>query len=180
MSGQNLKPRKSTSRKRAQNPPNLNGFHSVATEEDFLKEVIFPMFYNSAGMENPDFYIYNFSCIMGTKHCSPIYSIDNRYMKIVFLTSCEHFGTPVWEVSVHIKNHSYCDRRLKKFRRWFFKYYHEISDVEDYPVYDDMPLKFQYPGLKRNSEEVNDFTMYLCGTRGQYIFFELMNSLRLF
>lgn len=147
--------------------------HITVEEEEFLQTTIYPMFY-----ENNDnqFKTYSpFPLILedySTKN--PKYVIDNKYFTIVFF-SYHNDNETCWELSMHIKNHKYCDERIDEFKFWFSKHCNRVSADEK-----NMPEEYMYSKLNIYSHQIEDFYIEFWNEGRNYMMFKLMDALRLF
>lgn len=146
-------------------------------EQAFLQQVIYLMFSNHRTQ-----FITPTSFPLVLKDYStekPMYVIDNNSLTIVFFSYNNLDDEMCWEVSVHIKDHNFCDERLLSFAKWFRRYY--ISDPRFYHIQmDGMPKEFLYPELKFYSKEVQDFCIEFWNTGRDFMLFKLFDLLRPF
>ena len=144
-------------------------------EQDFLQYVVYPMFYKD--LEQKQFKTsIPFPLVLkdySSRH--PKYVIDNNYFTIIFFSYDNGDDEICWEVSVHIKNHSFCDERIKEFKSWYAKHYDRL-----FAEMAEMPECFLYPKLKPYDDEVQDFCIEFWNNGRDFILFKLLDLLRLF
>lgn len=148
-------------------------------EQDFLQYVVYPMFYQDRERKQFKTSI-PFPLVLkdySSRH--PKYVIDNSYFTIIFFAYDNYDDEMCWEVSVHIKDHNFCDERLLSFAKWFRRYH--ISDSRLYYIHmDGMPKEFLYPKLELYGNEVQDFCIEFWNTGRDFMLFKLLDLLRLF
>ena len=146
-------------------------------EQDFLQNVIYPMFYKqSTQFKTP----IPFPMVLkdhSTK--KPLYVIDNDFFTIVFFSYDNFDDEMCWEVSVHVKDHDFCDEKLLSFAKWFRRYY--IFDLRMYSIQmEEMPKEFLYHELNFYGEEVQDFCIEFWNEGRDFMLFKLLDLLRPF
>ena len=140
-------------------------------EQDFLQYVVYPMFYRNQFKTSESFplVLKDYS----TKH--PKYVIDNHYFTIIFFTYNNYDDEMCWEVSFCIKDHNFCDERIKEFKFWYANYYGRVfSEMEA------MPKRFLHPELELYDERVQDFCIEFWNNGRNFMFFKLLDLFRLF
>lgn len=146
-------------------------------DEKFLRYVIYPMFYRPGYGEKYNS-LFSFPLVnktYSTRKC-PIFVIDNEYFTIVFLLHVDSFeGEDCWEVSLHIKDHNWCDERIKEFKKWYL-YHYRIVFCE----MNEMPNRFIFPELDIFSEKTEDFCIEFWNEGKEFMLFKLFDILRLF
>lgn len=144
-------------------------------EQDFLQYVVYPMFYKDREQKQFKTSI-PFPLVLkdySSRH--PKYVIDNNYFTIIFFSYDNYDDEMCWEVSVHIKDHSFCDERIKEFKSWYAKHYDRL-----FAEMAEMPECFLYPKLKPYDDEVQDFCIEFWNNGRDFILFKLLDLLRLF
>lgn len=144
-------------------------------EQDFLQHVIYPMFYKECEERQFKTTI-PFPLVLkdySSRH--PKYVIDNQYFTIIFFSYDNGDDEICWEVSVHIKNHSFCDERIKEFKSWYAKYYGRL-----FTEMAEMPECFLHPELKLYDFEVQDFCIEFWNKGRDFKLFKLLDLFRLF
>lgn len=141
-------------------------------EQDFLQNVIYPMFYkhNSQFKTSIPFPL----ILKDYSSKKPKYVIDDIYFTIIFFSYDNLDDEMCWEVSVHIKDHNFCNKRIKAFKNWYLTYYRPFSELKD------MPEEFVYPALRIYDKKVQDFSIEFWNSRRDFILFKLMDVLRIF
>ena len=161
--------------------PEVHAKYVPVEERNFLMDVIFPMFYD---LYNLDSFKY--------KTCTPVpyvlkdfsskkpkYVINNDKFTLIFFKYETYSGKFCWEVSFHVKDHSYCDNRITSFKRWYFRYYWLYYGNMGMELA-EMPRFFKYPRLKFGSTKVEDFCIEFWNSDRDVLLFELCNHLRFF
>lgn len=165
-----------------QNPQEHHRYVSYQ-EQDFLQKVIYPMFYKK---EKTSFRTSLPFPLVLKDHSTrkPIYVIENEFLTIVFF-SYDNFDDEIcWEVSVHVKDHEFCDKRLISFAQWFREHY--VYDSILYHIeMDGMPKDFLYPKLNffpelYQGKTVNDFCIEFWNSGRDFMLFKLFDLLRIF
>lgn len=144
-------------------------------EQDFLQNVVYPMFYKNCKVKQFKTYI-PFPLVLkdySTRY--PKYVIDNDYFTIIFFTYDNYDSEMCWEVSVHIKDHNFCDERIKEFKSWYAKHYDRL-----FAEMEEMPKRFMHPELKLYDDEVQDFCIEFWNDGRDFMLFKLMDLFRLF
>ena len=144
-------------------------------EQDFLQYVVYPMFYKDHEQEQLKTSI-PFPLMLkdyNSKH--PKYVIDNNYFTIIFFLYDNYDDEKCWEVSVHIKDHSYCDERIKEFKLWYAEHYGKL-----YAEMAEMPECFLYPKINLYDDEVKDFCIEFWNNGRDFMLFKLLDLFRLF
>ena len=148
-------------------------------EQNFLQHVIYPMFYSpDKKFKTPipfPMVLRDFTSKM------PIYVIDNDFFTIVFCSINYLNRTSSWEVSVHIKDNSFCDEKIIAFAKWFKRHY--IPDPRLYFVnMTKMPSEFQYPKINPylDLKKATDFSIEFWNYEKDFLLFKLCDQLRLF
>lgn len=144
-------------------------------EQDFLQYVVYPMFYKGRELKRFKTSI-PFPLVLkdySSRH--PKYVIDNNYFTIIFFSYDNYDDEMCWEVSVHIKDHGFCDERVKEFKSWYDKHYERV-----FAEMAEMPECFLYPKLKLHDDEVQDFCIEFWNYEKDFIFFKLLDLFRLF
>jgi len=142
-------------------------------EQDFLQDVIYPMFYEDRKKFKKSF---PFPLVLENYSSrKPKYVIDNNYFTIVFFSYDNHDDEMCWEVSVHIKDHSFCDQRIKVFKSWYAEHYGKPSIKMA-----EMPESFLYPELKPYDDEVQDFCIEFWNVGMDFMLFKLLDLFRIF
>lgn len=142
-------------------------------EQDFLQKIIYPMFY--------DYSIQRKTCVpfpmvlKDHNSSTPIYVIDNNYFTIIFFSYDNYDDEKSWEVSIHIKDHNFCDKRINEFKTWYRKHYKRL-----FAEMETMPKEFLYPKLELYGEEVQDFCIEFWNETRDFMLFKIMDLLRLF
>ena len=179
------------SQKKKTNPPNVMEYYDwVAAqkfqnsdehhkyvslqEQDFLQKVIYPMFYTS---RNSQFKSSIPLPLVLKDHSTkkPIYVIDNNYFTIVVFSYDNYDYEKCWEVSVHIKDHDFCDGKINEFKRWYSKHYGRL-----FAEMETMPKEFLYPELNIHSNTVQDFCIEFWNEGRDCMLFKLFDLLRVF
>ena len=147
-------------------------------EQDFLQYLIYPMFYR----DNKEWQFGSplpFPLVLKTYSTKkPKYVIDNEYFTCVFFSYENAEAEVCWEVSLHIKDHDFCDISIKDFKEWYKDHYWDF-----FPVFNDlkgMPKRFLYPDLDVNSKTVDDFCVEFWGFSRDFMFFKLLDLLRIY
>lgn len=146
-------------------------------EQDFLQNVIYPMFYN----RHTQFKTYIPFPMVLKDHSTrkPMYVIDNNFFTIIFFSYDNWDDERCWEVSVHVKDHDFCDKRLLSFAKWYRRYC--IYDPRLYYIkMEGMPKEFLYPELNFYGKEVQDFCIEFWNNGRDFMLFKLFDILRLF
>ena len=143
-------------------------------EQDFLQNTIYPMFYSRITQFKTPF---PFPMVLKDHSTrKPKYVIDNVFFTIVFFSYDNLDGEMCWEVSVHIKDHSFCDAKLLSFERWYRRYY--LGDPRLYSIeMKGMPEEYLYPKLNFCSEDVEDFCIEFWNNRRDFMLFKLLDLL---
>lgn len=139
-------------------------------EQDFLQHVVYPMFYRKENFKTSipfPLILKNFS--------KPKYVIDNEYFTIIFFSRRNYDYERFWEVSVHVKDHDFCDKPITEFKSWYRKHYYRL-----FAEMVDMPEMFNYPQLNLYDNSVKDFCIEFWNDERDYLFFKLLDLLRLF
>lgn len=146
-------------------------------EQDFVQNIIYPMFYNQRTQFKTTI---PFPLVLKDYSTrKPMYVIDNNFFTIVFFSHDNWDDEMCWEVSVHVKDHDFCDERLLSFAKWFRRYH--ISDPRLYYIQmEGMPKEFLYPELKFYGKEVQDFCIEFWNTGRDFMLFKLLDLLRPF
>ena len=150
--------------------------HVSSEEEEFLRYTVYPMFYKCSFDDkyNSVFCFPLVSKTYGKK--DPKYVIDNEYFTIVFFHFIDYFeGEDCWEVSFHVKNHKYCDEKIKEFKYWYAIHYDNL-----YADLKGMPKRFVFPRLDLYDSEVNDFCIEFWNAGKDFMLFKLFDLLRIF
>lgn len=145
-------------------------------DQDFLEYVVYPMFYkdhipNQFKTSSP------FPLVLkdySSRH--PKYVIDSNYFTIIFFLYDNDDDEMCWEVSVHIKDHDFCDKPVKEFKAWYNKHYDGILFAE----MAEMPDCFLYPKLNLYDDEVQDFCIEFWNNGRDFMLFKLLDLFRLF
>lgn len=142
-------------------------------EQDFLQKVIYPMFYH---YNTPFKTTIPFPLVL-REHSSrkPKYIIDTNFFTIVFFSYDNWDDEMCWEVSVHIKDHDFCDKRINEFKSWYSKYYERL-----FAEMKTMPEEFLYPKLNLYNMKVEDFCIEFWNNGRDFMLFKLFDLLRLF
>ena len=153
--------------------------HVPIEEQEFLQTVIYPMFYFDPCRRKYKS-IVPFPLVLtdySTRY--PIYVIDNQYYTIVFFSLNTNYNSS-WQISFHIKDHWFCDKRIKEFRKWYARYY--CDSYRNVLKSEEMPKRFKYPALDiANEVEVEkDFCIEFKNTGRHYKMFKFFDSFRLF
>ena len=90
----------------------------------------------------------------------PKFIVDNDLFTTVFYTAQSRNHGRGWVVSFHIKEHHFCDSRIRDFRKWLKKKYPNILTRE--MKFEYMPKKFCYPKLQRGSVKKNSYEQDFC------------------
>lgn len=146
-------------------------------ELNFLQNVIYPMFY---GWNSTEFKTARpFPLVLKDSNTgNPIYVIDNIFFTIVFF-SCENLNSKKgWKVSVHVKNHNFCNEPLCSFAQWFLEHY--VDPKNYYIDMGGMPKEFLFPELDFCNEEIQDFCIDFWDDTQDFMLFKLLDLLRLF
>ena len=145
-------------------------------EQDFLQKVIYPMFYQDTHFKTT----YPFPLVLKDYSSrNPMYAIDTRFFTIVFFSFGYLDGEMCWEVSVHVKDHDFCDEKILSFAKWYREHY--IPDIRLYFIdMEKMPEEFLYPKLNFYSKEVQDFCIEFWNEGRDFMLFKLFDLLRLF
>ena len=144
-------------------------------EQDFLQYVVYPMFYQDCERKQFKTSI-PFPLVLkdySSRH--PKYVIDNSYFTIIFFAYDNYDDEMCWEVSVHIKDHSFCDERIKEFKSWYAKHYDRL-----FAEMADMPKHVLHPDLKLDDDEVQDFCIEFWNNGRDFKLFKLLDLFRLF
>lgn len=144
-------------------------------EQDFLQHVIYPMFYKGRKLDQFKTSIPFPLVLKDYSSRYPKYVIDNNYFTIIFFAYNGHYDEMCWEVSVHIKDHSFCDERIKEFKYWYSKHYDRL-----YSEMAEMPKRFLHPELKVYDDEVQDFCIEFWNKERDFMLFKLLDLFRLF
>ena len=137
--------------------------------------MVYPMFYNDYDRKQFKTYI-PFPLVLkdySSKH--PKYVIDNSYFTIVYFSYDNYDDEMCWEVSVHIKDHSYCDKRVKEFKSWYARHYNRL-----FAEMENMPKCFLYPELNLYDAEAKDFCIEFWNEGRDFMLFKLFDLFRLF
>ena len=142
-------------------------------EQDFLQDVVYPMFY-----KNNDQFRTRFPFPLVLKDYSaqtPKYVIDNNFFTIIFFSYDNWDDEKCWEVSVHIKDHDFCDEKVNEFKNWYLKHYDRL-----FAEMESMPKEFLYPKLSLCNEQVDDFCIEFWNKGKDFMLFKLFDLFRLF
>lgn len=155
-------------------------------EQDFLQRVIYPMFYDIS-IQNQFKTHVPFPLVLkeNTRSKDPKYVIDNSHFTIIFFSDYQMYWYEddaddlYWEVSVHIKDHRFCDKRIKEFKSWYTKSYHGrfVPNRERFVSFGEDAM---YPKLNLYEDKVQDFSIRFLGIGMNFMLFKLMDILRLF
>ena len=147
-------------------------------EELFLQKVIYPMFYRDKHGET-HLFKYTFPIVSKTYSTrNPKYVIDNEYFTIVFFSyiyADEDTDEACWEVSMHIKDHLFCDIPIQEFKSWYEDHYQFV-----WAEMKGMPKRFCFPKLNLNSKEVDDFCIEFRNEERDFLLFKLFDLLRIY
>ena len=147
-------------------------------EQDFLQNVIYPMFYNSSTQFETSI---PFPMVLKNNSTKkPIYVIDNDFFTIVFFSYDNNDDETCWKLSMHIKNHDFCDERIQSFRKWFAKYCCFDIRFYDYGSIGGFPKEFTYHRLILIDDDVRDFGIEFWNKGRDFKLFKLLDLLRLF
>lgn len=148
--------------------------YGTSGEREFLRDVIFPMFYDEEEIEKrtANAFPYVLDNFSGK---GPKYIIDNDRFTMIFFKYIRLSGKWCWEVSFHVKDHEFCDRRIVDFKNWFFKHYFSI--MPDMQL-DQMPRFFKYPRLGGVRTESKDFCVEFWNSYGDPLLFKLCDTFR--
>ena len=139
-------------------------------EEDFLRMVIYPMFYREydyKARNRPPFPL----ILKDYSEDRPRFVVDLSYFTAVFFSYYDPKSDEwCWEVSFHIKDHNYCDERVKEFKSWYNRRY-SMTFAE----MNEMPEEFLYPKLNVFEEEVKDFCIEFWGPGRDCQLFKLLD-----
>ncbi len=146
-------------------------------EQDFMQNVVYPMFYKEkAHFKTP----IPFPMVLKDYSSERLkYVINNAFFTIIFFSYDNLDGEVCWEVSVHVKNHDFCDERILSFKKWFMQYY--CNDERVYSIQmEEMPKEFLFPRLDFYDDKVQDFCIEFWNSGRDFMLFKLLDLLRLF
>lgn len=158
----------------AQKFKNSQEHHLYVSEEEqnFLQYVIYPMFYHDSTFETPiPFPIV--SKTYSTRY--PKYVINNEHFTVFFFSYDNYDDEKCWEVSVHIKDHEFCDIPIREFKSWYSDHYSTV-----YCEMEGMPKRFLYPKLNPYSKDVEDFCIEFWNYGRDFMLFKLLDLLRIY
>lgn len=142
-------------------------------EQDFLQYVVYPMFYRNREQFRS---LFPFPLVLEDYSSRyPKYVIDNKYFTIIFFSHNNYDEEVCWEVSVHIKDHNFCDERVKEFKSWYAKYYTRL-----FAEMAEMPKCFRYPKLNLYENKVQDFCIEFWNNGRNFMLFKLLDLFRLY
>lgn len=153
--------------------------HTILSRADerFLRYTIYPMFYrpNHEDKYNSEFCFPLVNKTYSTKTC-PKFVIDTDYFTIIFLLHNDWFeGEDAWEVSVHIKDHEFCDIPIQDFKDWYRRHYNRI-----FCEMNEMPKRFVFPCLDLYSRDAEDFCIEFWNDGMDFMLFKLFDLLRIY
>ncbi len=145
------------------------------TDMNILRSIIYPIAYDVKKVKfKTDV---PFPLILPTLDKYPIYVIEKASFTLIFLSYENYKGESCWEVSMHIKDHKYCDSRIKEFNK---NYYSGLSYYKKPIKMIGMPSRFTYPKLDISEESsIQDFSIEFWGEENAILllnFVELLLS----
>lgn len=151
-------------------------YKSASREElDFLQMIVYPMFYSKYfGEQFRSSYPFPLILKDYSTKAKPIYVINNNFYTIIFFSKETLDGKECWKVSFHVKDHFFCDERIREFKIWYKKYCGII-----YTETVGMPSEFDYPALNLCTEEVEDFCIEFWNRERNYILFKFFDLMRI-
>ena len=146
-------------------------------EQDFLQNIIYPMFYEDTTQFKTTI---PFPLVLKDHSTrKPKYVVENNFYTIVFFSYDNGDDEMCWEVSVHIKDHDFCNEKLLSFTRWFRRYYIDVP-VLYYIEMAEMPKEFLYPNVNFHGEKAEDFCIEFWNKGRDFMLFKLLDLLRPF
>lgn len=141
----------------------------------FLKNHIYPKFYKESE---------SISYIVGEyDEKMPVYGVKNEKLEMIFLADTEVADDVAWEVALKIKDHEFCDVRIREFRKWYReKYsYHNRDRKKFLTAILKIPKEYRSSVLDLyDQEEEKDFMMSFTGKGAQEKFLIFMNIFKTF
>ena len=152
-------------------------------DEDLLQFVIYPMFYRQYDLNGDNLYRTHspFPLVLKKKNDvkHPIFVIDNQYFTIVFAKFMDYYeDEECWQVSFRIKDHNFCDKKIKEYKEWYCRHYDRI-----FTYLTDMPKRFVYDRLDfydGNPKRQKNFCIEFKNYGKDCMLFKFMDLFRLF